>query len=369
MSKKKIIVLGAGRIGVSIGEILQSSGSYQVTIADRQAQALTRIPALLQERSLQLDVYDPKSLKSALEGHEAVISACSFHENPVIARAALEAGISYFDLTEDVACTRVIQELAGQAREGQVFMPQCGLAPGFIGILGNNMFQRFDRVHTLKMRVGALPIFPNNQMMYNLTWSTDGLINEYCNPCEAIKNGEYAELQPLEGLENFSLDGVQYEAFNTSGGLGTLCETLNGKVHDLTYKTIRYPGHCFLVDFLLTGLRLGENAERRQLLKQILEHAVPVTAQDLVLVMVSATGEVGGQMTQKTDVFKVAHDIENGREWSAIQRTTASGLCVVVDLFFENRLKSRGFIRQEDVLLEDFLANRFATCYAQGKHV
>ena len=80
------------------------------------------------------------------------------------------------------------------------------------------------------MRVGALPLFPSNALKYNLTWSTDGLINEYCNPCQAIHDGQLREVWPLEGLEQFSLDGVEYEAFNTSGGLGTLCETLRGRV-------------------------------------------------------------------------------------------------------------------------------------------
>src|SRR3546814_14275284 len=79
-------------------------------------------------------------------------------------------------------------------------------------------------------------------LKYNLTWSTDGLINEYCNPCEAIYEGEQIEVMPLEGLESFSLDGIDYEAFNTSGGLGTLCDTLAGRVKSLNYKTVRYPG-------------------------------------------------------------------------------------------------------------------------------
>ena len=93
------------------------------------------------------------------------------------------------------------------------------------------------------MRVGALPQFPTNALTYNLTWSTDGLINEYCNPCEAIHDGERMHVLPLEGIEHFSLDGVRYEAFNTSGGLGTLCDTLDGRVRELNYKTIRYQGH------------------------------------------------------------------------------------------------------------------------------
>ena len=85
-------------------------------------------------------------------------------------------------------------------------------------------------VRLLSETLGALPQFPTGALKYNLTWSTDGLINEYCNSCDAIHEGRRIDVLPLEGFEHFSLDGVRYEAFNTSGGLGTLCESLDGKV-------------------------------------------------------------------------------------------------------------------------------------------
>ncbi len=93
------------------------------------------------------------------------------------------------------------------------------------------------------MRVGALPKFPSNALNYNLTWSTEGLINEYCEPCEAIVNGERREVPPMEELEEFSLDGVTYEAFNTSGGLGSLCETLErqGSQPQLPHHSLSRP--------------------------------------------------------------------------------------------------------------------------------
>ena len=147
------------------------------------------------------------------------------------------------------------------------------------------------------MRVGALPQFPVDTLKYNLTWSTDGLINEYCNPCEAIREGRLAEVLPLEGLESFSLDGVDYEAFNTSGGLGTLCETLDGKVDRLDYKTVRYPGHRDVMKMLLEDLRLRD---RRELLKDVLERSIPITHQDVVLIFVTVSGWRDARLTQET---------------------------------------------------------------------
>ena len=184
------------------------------------------------------------------------------------------------------------------------------------------------------MRVGALPKFPSNALNYNLTWSTDGVINEYCEPCEAIVNGQLRETQPLEELEEFSLDGILYEAFNTSGGLGTLCETLAGKVRNLNYRTIRYPGHAAIMKALLNDLRLRD---RRELLKDILENAVPITLQDVVIVFVTVSGMRGGQLMQETYANKIYAAPLGGRVRSAIQITTAGGICAVLDMLKRRR--------------------------------
>ena len=188
---------------------------------------------------------------------------------------------------------RHVKSLAPDARSA--IMPQCGLAPGFISIVAHDLARQFDAVHSIQMRVGALPEFPANALMYNLTWSTVGLINEYCNPCEVIADGRRMEVRALDGYETFSLDGITYEAFNTSGGLGTLCETFDGKITHLEYKTVCYPGHRDLVRLLARESRL---CERRDVFKDVLEHAVPMTTQDVVLIFVSVSGEQGGRLMQ-----------------------------------------------------------------------
>nr|WP_231754311.1 saccharopine dehydrogenase C-terminal domain-containing protein [Caulifigura coniformis] len=258
--------------------------------------------------------------------------------------------------------TRVVRGLASGARPGQVFVPQCGLAPGFISIAANDLAGWFDEPHSIQMRVGALPEFPTHALKYDLTWSTDGLINEYCNPCEAILDGKRIELLPLEGLEEFSLDGVSYEAFNTSGGLGTLCEKFESAgLRELTYKTIRYPGHRNLMKFLLEDLRLRE---RREMLRQILEFAVPITYQDVVIVFCNVTGLRNGAHVKKSKALKLYPSVIEGEVWSAIQISTASALCAVVDLWKHGKTPASGFVRQEDIHLGEFLANRFGQVYA-----
>lgn len=354
----KVMVVGGGKIGAAIVELLSATGDYKVTLADQDAEALKRIPPD-QAETRRIEASDVAGLRDAIQGHDMVLSAAPYTLTPVIAEAARDAGAHYFDLTEDVESTRRVKELAQGAKTA--FVPQCGLAPGFISIVAYDLAKRFDRLDTVHMRVGALPLYPSNALKYNLTWSTDGLINEYCNPCEAIHEGELREVLPLEGHEHISLDGIDYEAFNTSGGLGTLCETLEGKARELDYKTVRYPGHRDIVKLLVNDLRLST---RRHILKDVLETAIPMTLQDVVLIFVTVSGWKEGRLMQETYAKKVYNKTIGGKIWSAIQVTTASGICAMVDLMREGKLPQAGFVRQEQANLDDLLANRFGKNYA-----
>jgi len=355
----RVLLLGAGKIGRTIARLLTDSGDYEVLVGDADLQALERLAERAKVTTKPVDATDRTQLKAVMADCDSVISALSFRFNPLIAEVALQSGASYFDLTEDVETTRSVRQIAKQARAGQVFMPQCGLAPGFISIVANHLTQSFDQLDKVQMRVGALPQFPTGALKYNLTWSTDGLINEYCNPCEAIDEQQRIEVLPLEGLEHFSLDGVRYEAFNTSGGLGTLCETLDGKVRQLNYKTVRYLGHRDLMLLLVNELRLSE---RRELLKDILESAVPITFQDVVVTFCTVTGMRKGELVQITDARKIYSKTVGNENWSAIQITTAAGICAALDMHVAGELPGKGFVKQEQVDFNRFLANRF------GKH-
>lgn len=359
----RTLLLGAGHIGCTIARWLAASGDYEVTVADRSVAALAALAAAGIDTRVA-DSADAATLSDLLRGRQAVINALPYDQAVPVATAAREAGCHYFDLTEDVAATRAIERLAAGARSA--FMPQCGLAPGFIGIVAHHLAQGFDALHEVKMRVGALPAFPTNALKYNLTWSVDGLINEYCHPCEAIRDGQRIEVLPLEGLEHFSLDGTEYEAFNTSGGLGTLCETLAGRVRTLDYKSVRYPGHRELMRVLLEELRLKDDVDN---LKTILRRSVPSTMQDVVLVFVTVSGIRAGALVQEVFARKIFADRDEARPLSAIQITTAAGVCAAVDLFREGRLPQRGFVRQEQVALPDFLDNRFGSAYRQSRQV
>jgi saccharopine dehydrogenase-like NADP-dependent oxidoreductase len=143
--------------------------------------------------------------------------------------------------------------------------------------------------------------------------------------------------------------------------LGTLCETLAGKVESLNYKTVRYPGHRDIIKMLVQDLRLGQ---RRGLLKDVLEQAIPATMQDVVLVFIAVNGYKDGLLLQETFAKKIYHNTINGKEWSAIQITTAASICAVLDLLKDNKIPNKGFIKQEQIAFNEFISNRFGQYYA-----
>ncbi|HYF13939.1 MAG TPA: saccharopine dehydrogenase NADP-binding domain-containing protein [Phycisphaerales bacterium] len=386
----KVLVLGAGKVGKSVAEMLltMGGGKYRVTVADRDKRTLESVAAMLDGarkhvkhkiafETLRVDVAKKKSVRDALAGHDAVVCMLPFDFVAGIAEAANEAGVHYFDVTEDVAATEGVKAIAREGRARVALAPQCGLAPGYIAIAAADIARRFAEVHTLTLRVGALPQFPTNRLKYNVTWSADGVINEYCEPCNVMLGGAMAKVPALEGLENFSFEGVEYEAFYTSGGVGSLIETLGEEKRivaesNVAYKTIRYPGHCSLMKFLLQDMRLGaEHAKAttrgtvidRKLAVELLEHGCPRTLQDVVVIFINCIGVREGRREQVNLRLAIRAQEMFGRVWPAIESTTAAGVCAMVDLHRTGKLPRTGFIRQEDVGLGEFLGTPFGVVY------
>ena len=363
---KDVLVLGAGKIGALISGLLAESGDYAVQLADALPGAAAEVVnahGLDHMQAFDLDATDTDALTQHVRTHKpiALISGLPYFCNVAVAQVARDEGVHYFDLTEDVAVTEAVRELA----EGsdKVFAPQSGLAPGFISIAANELIQHFDSLKSVKLRVGALPQHPNNVLKYSLTWSTDGVINEYGNLCKSIVDGAEVDVMPLEGLEEIEIDGTLYEAFNTSGGLGSLGETYGNRVSNMNYKTIRYPGHCDQMRLLMNGLKLNHD---RDTLKRILENSVPQTLQDVVIIYAAVTGLQDGELREENYVNKVYPQVVAGRLWSAIQITTAAGVCAVMDIVLDDPSTRSGFVAQEEFKLGDILDNRFGQFYAHG---
>lgn len=345
MAFGKVAVLGLGKVGALAATLLERSG-FGVTGIDARPPA---VPLPMPTETV--DLADVAGLNALVGRFEAVLSCLPYHLNREVARAAHAAGIHYFDLTEDVPTTAAIIEMS---RTGRALMaPQCGLAPGFVGIVGADLAGAFDTCRSIRMRVGALPRNPTGLLGYAFNWSPEGVVNEYLNDCEVIENGERKWVSPMEWLETVYVEGVKLEAFTTSGGLGTMCDTFHGRVANIDYKTMRYPGHAELMNFFFHELLMRE---RRDLAGAILTHAKPPVDDDVVYVHVSAEGTIGDRLRRR-EFVRAYYPIEiGGMSRTAIAWTTSASVVAVMEMVRAGKLAGRGFLKQEEIPLDAFLA-------------
>ena len=344
MSFSKIAVLGLGKVGLLAANLLHEEG-LTVTGCDQRA------PADEQRFAVKaLDVASASDLSAELSQQEAVLSCLPYHLNKHVAKIAHALGIHYFDLTEDVPTTDMIQELAKTSKG--VMAPQCGLAPGFVGIVASSQMKQFDKCRSIRMRVGALPQHPIGHLGYAFNWSPEGVVNEYLNDCEVIEDGVRKTVSAMEWLETIYVKGTHLEAFTTSGGLGTMCETMHGKVDNLDYKTMRYPGHVKLMNFFFHELLMRERREEAGL---ILTHAKPPVDEDVVYVHIASEGEIYGKLARK-EFVRAYYPIDvAGKRNTAIAWTTSASVVAVVSMVRNGTLPQHGFIRQEEIPFAEYL--------------
>ena len=340
-----VAVLGLGKVGLLAAGLLHDAG-YRVVGHDVHPPTTPEPFAIA-----TTDVTDPSALDGALGSVGAVLSCLPYHCNIAVADAAHRLGIHYFDLTEDVATTRHIRTLA-ETHAG-VMAPQCGLAPGFVGIVAAHQIDDYERCRSIRMRVGALPAHPTGLLGYAFNWSPEGVVNEYLNDCEVIEEGVRKTVSSMEWREPIYVAGTRLEAFTTSGGLGTMCETYHGRVDNLDYKTMRYPGHVDLMNFFFHELLMRE---RRELAGEILTHAKPPVDEDVVYVHLSSEGWRDGRLTRIEYVRDFRPKEIAGRRRTAIAWTTAGSVSAVIEMVDNGTLPPRGFVKQEDIRFADFLA-------------
>ena len=202
---ENIVILGLGEVGASAAQLLHDAGFSVQGVDLGASQSDFAFPVS------SIDVSDTAALASLLNQNDAVLSCLPYHLNTGVANIAHECGAHYFDLTEDVPMTNAIIELSKTSKG--LMAPQCGLAPGFIGIVGADLIARFDECRSCKMRVGALPQNPTGLMGYAFNWSAEGVVNEYLNDCEVIKEGE----------RNFSRKNLPIRKLKSRSDLRALC--------------------------------------------------------------------------------------------------------------------------------------------------
>ncbi|MAF26808.1 MAG: saccharopine dehydrogenase C-terminal domain-containing protein [Gemmatimonadota bacterium] len=345
-----ILVLGSGLMGYAAAfDLARSPGVTGVTLADQDAKTLESARSRIAEATgraidtVRVELPEDPTLPELLARHDACLSAVPYFFNAALARAAVGARTHFCDLGGNN--TVVAEELAldADARRGGVrIIPDCGLAPGMVNVVAARAVELLGEgvVDHLRIRVGGLPAHPEPPLDYALFFSVHGLINEYIEPCLVLRDGETFTVDGLSETEEieFAPPFGKMEAFQTSGGASTMPHSFRGRVRNLDYKTIRYPGHARQVRLLFdlglgstepVALADGSTVAPRKLLTRLLETHLPPPGEDVILVRVEAEAGRDGA-TRRYRAELLCRPDRFGR--SAMMRTTADPASVIAQM-------------------------------------
>ena len=356
MKIDRIAILGYGNIGKTIHNLLVnmiSTNGVTYSIFDQRKIEFNGDGSHHDIYSFSLDVIGNANNLGEMEkiilNNDLVINCLPYIFNTAIISLCSKHNKHYLGLTEDYLSLPVWDS------DG-LFLPQCGIAPGIVSIIAQNLMDRFELVKNVKMRVGALPRFTNSKLKYAWTWNSHGLVNEYYKPAKILRQGKVKQVESLTEIENVYIDGQKLEAFHTSGGIGTIADSNQNNYSDMNidYKTLRYPGHYDYISFMKNELKMSSEEMQKHLL-----NILPVTEQDVVILYVYVDGFQNDKFTQ--DVYiKKFYPMYIGIELhTAISYTTAFGLVGMVELILSRKWDDKsGHIKQEEVSLSDFRSTK-----------
>ncbi len=366
----RIILIGAGMMGQAIAHYIASHDDVaEIIVADRELSRAERIAQRLRDTRIvprRLDVSAPGAVREAMQGSDVAISAVPYFFNLNLARAAVESGVSFCDLGGNNRIVAGELALDEQAREaGVTIIPDCGLAPGLVNILAAAAVEDLDTAESVSIRVGGLPQHPRPPLGYQIVFSPHGLINEYMEPSTVLRDGEIVTVPSLTECEEISFPSPydRLEAFHTSGGSSTLSQTLHGRVRNLEYKTIRYPGHLEKIR-AMADLGFFDNEPQqidgvdvvpRSLAVHLLREHLSFDEPDVILLRVSARGTSAG--TPREIRYEMIDNYDESTGLSAMMRTTGFPIAQIALMIARGEITARGAIPQETcVPAEVFLA-------------
>lgn len=337
------LVLGAGIVGRAAAWDLDRRG-HRVTLADVDGDLAVAAASALGLNSAAVDAGDAAGVAEIFEGYDAVISAVPYSFGAGLAKAAIGSGCHYFDFggNPTIVKEQLLLDQAAKAADVAI-VPDCGLAPGVANSIAAGLIADAgaEPVESVQIRVGCLPQHPTGTLNYQLAFYPGGLINEYAEPCEIIAEGSATTVEPLTRFEDVAWENWgPLEAFSTAGGTSTMCQDYEGRVRDLEYKTLRYPGHGVIfaamreLGLFETDPRPVSGLSPRTLLLDLLYEHLPRGGPDVVLVRVEV------RTASKTRTIEI-EDVDDG-SFSALARTTAFPATALCDLVIRDQVAFRG---------------------------
>jgi lysine 6-dehydrogenase len=356
----KFLVIGAGMMGSAVAyDLARSSGVEGVTLADidiARCREVARRIGSTKVHPVALDVNYYDQVINAMRGHDCAIGAVSFHHNFLLTTAAIEAHVHFCDLGGNDDIVHKQLSLNDRAKKADIaVIPNCGLAPGLANILAARGAELFDTVDSIHLRVGGLPQHPKPPLNYQLVFSVEGLLNEYSGKSTVLRNGTVTQVDALSETEmiEFPPPFGTLEAFHTSGGVSVLPQMFAGKVRELDYKTIRYPGHCERFKTLLDlgfgsnePITVGSNVlTNKELFSELLSKKLEKTGKDVVLLRVWIQGIRERRL--QTLTYNVIDFFDENDNITAMMRMTAFPTSVIARFIVDGRITVRGVATPE----------------------
>lgn len=338
----KMLVLGAGLQGCACAfDLLRDPEVTQVTIADLQPERMARFLSRLEDprlRPVTLDVTDHAAVSATMRGHDAVMSALPYYFNEAMAVLAVQAGCHFADLGGNTEIVMEQKKLEAEAHaKGLSIMPDCGLAPGMVNILAAEGIRRLDHTDKVRIFVGGLPQHPEPPLNYQIVYSLEGALDYYTTPSWVLRDSKKVTVEALTELEpvEFPQPVGTLEAFHTAGGLSTMAFTFEGKVREMEYKTLRYPGHAALMkairelgllDLKPVNVKGKEVVPRDAFIASVSPKLTKPEGRDLVALRVIASGTKDG--AKKSTTFDLVDRFDEVNHISAMMRTTGYSLSI-----------------------------------------
>ena len=366
MSAITVFVAGAGGIGSAVGLLMRHFWSREVNLilGDINLTAAEKAVAWVQEGGEATGfiraAHMVEGWPSALSEAQLLLDCLPGRFAPQMAKYAFDYGLHYVNLTEYVAETKQIVELAKGAKTG--FALQSGLAPGFVNVLGHRLFNDFCRDHgvqsadRLEMRVGALTKNAVEPHFYGFTWSPIGVATEYIKDAEVVRDHQMIKRPSLSERRSLLIDGRPYEEDLTSGGAADIPEVFAKQIRNIDYKTLRYPGHYAWVDRILAAVPEGENSIAY--LEQEMLRQVPSMEDDEVIVYCAVEGaDSEGRLRRVDAAIRVLPMTIGKVQLRAIQSTTAAGMAEAARILIETN--HQGVLFQSQIDADSFLSGPF----------
>ncbi len=368
----RMLVLGGGMMGrAAVYDMVRQDDVEKVIVADVDrgvAESAAEFAGSDKAVPHEVDVTNEEDVRGAMEMADGVLSAVSYRFNLELARMAVQAGTHFCDLGGNNTVVDGELALHDEAMaKGITIIPDCGLAPGMVSLLAMAGMKKLDVTKRIRMRVGGLPVHPKPPLDYMIVFSVHGLINEYIEPCVVIKGGKIEIADPLVDVEDIEFPDPfgTLEAFNTSGGSSTLPTSLLGKVEELDYKTIRYPGHVAkikaMVDIGLASdsqIEIGDvSVAPRDVLESCLASHLSDADEDLVLLRVTVEGAKDGRDT--VVVYEMIDRMDTETGLTAMMRGTSFPASIITLMMARGQTKPGAYPQElvvdSTLFIEEFL--------------